>query len=280
MNARTTEWITALPRGRTARVSALRVGYEVRAYFRQPDTLFFTFFFPVLMLAIFATAFSSQEFGPPDAPISAAAYYLPGMLAAGILLSGLQNLGVDIAVERSDGTLKRYAGSPMPIVSYFMGKMGQVAVTATLQAALLIVIARAVWNVDLPGSVQAWATFAWVFLLGVFCSAVLGIAVSGLPRSGKSAQSVIVPIALVLQFISGVYISFNILPGWLQAIASVFPLRWTAAGMRAVFLPEAFEASEPGGSWGLEWVAIACASWLVVGLIVCAMTFRWNPKDR
>lgn len=280
MNAKTTQWLTPLPRGRAARLGGLRVGYEVRAYFRQPDTLFFTFLFPVLMLAIFATAFSSQDFGPPDAPISAAAYYLPGMLAAGILLSGLQNLGVDIAVERSDGTLKRYAGSPMPIASYFMGKMGQVAVTASLQAVLVIGVARAVWNVDLPSSALAWGTFAWVFVLGVSCSAVLGIAVSGLPRSAKSAQSVIVPIALVLQFVSGVYISFDILPDWMQSIASIFPLRWTAAGMRAVFLPEGFESAEPGGTWGLEWVAVVCAVWLVAGLIVCAMTFRWNPKDR
>ena len=94
VSSRTTEWIRPLPPGRSARIGALRVGYEVRSYFRQPDTLFFTFLFPVLMLAIFATAFSSQEFGPPGEEISAAAYYLPGMLAAGILLSGLQNLGV------------------------------------------------------------------------------------------------------------------------------------------------------------------------------------------
>ncbi len=280
MNTLRSEWVRPLPRGRALRIGALRVAYEVRCYFRQPDTLFFTFLFPVLMLAIFATAFSSQDFGPPDAPISAASYYLPGMLAAGILLSGLQNLGVDIAVERSDGTLKRYAGSPMPIGSYFMGKMGQVAVTATLQAAVLMLLAWAVWKVDLPTTPQAWATFAWVFVLGVSCSAVLGIAVSALPRSGKSAQSVIVPIALVLQFISGVYISFNILPDWLQQLASVFPLRWTAAGMRAVFLPDSFESAEPGGTWGLPMVAIVCVVWLVAGLVVCALTFRWNPKDR
>jgi ABC-2 type transport system permease protein len=280
VNARTTEWITPLPRGRSPRLGALRVGYEVRAYFRQPDTLFFTFLFPVLMLAIFSTAFSSQEFGPPGDTISAAAYYLPGMVAAGILLSGLQNLGVDIAMERSDGTLKRYAGSPMPIGSYFMGKMGQVAVTASLQAALLILVSWAVWDVALPNTAEAWGTFAWVFVLGVSCSAVLGIAVSGIPRSGKSAQSVIVPMALVLQFISGVYISFDILPTWLQDVASIFPLRWTAAGMRAVFLPPSFEAAEPNGTWGLEWIAVVCGIWLIAGLIICALTFRWNPKDR
>lgn len=273
-------WVTPLSRGRGARIGISRIGYEVRTYFRQLDTLLFTFLFPAIMLTIFASAFSSMDFGPPDAQISAAAYYLPAMLAAGILLSGVQNLGVDIAMERSDGTLKRYAGSPMPMGSYFMGKMGQVAVTATLQALLLIAAARLIWDVALPDTAGAWGNFAWIFVLGVSCSAVLGIAISALPRSGKSAQSVIVPITLVLQFISGVYIAFDILPDWMQQIANVFPLRWIAGGMRAVFLPADFEAAEPGGTWALPWVAIVCGLWMVGGLVVAALTFRWNPKDR
>ena len=46
--------------------------------------------------------------------VNAADYYLPAMLAAGILLSGLQNMAIEIAGEKSDGTLKRLAGSPVP----------------------------------------------------------------------------------------------------------------------------------------------------------------------
>ncbi len=263
----------------TLTLGASRVGYEVKTYFRQGDSVFFTFLFPVVMLSIFAVAFSEASFGPPGDEISAAAYYLPGMLAAGLLLSGLQNLGVDIAMEKSDGTLKRFAGTPLPVVSYFLGKMGQVFVTGLLQAALLLFMAGVVFQVELPTDPAKWLTFAWVFVLGVTTSAVLGIAVSGLPRSGKSATAVIIPIALVLQFISGVYLGFSMLPEWLQNVASVFPLKWMAQGMREVFLPASFEMLEQGESWNLPGVAIVCAIWLVVGLIVTRLTFRWIRKD-
>ena len=37
-----------------------RIGYETRLYFRSPDTLLFTFFFPFIMLGIFTAAFSSS----------------------------------------------------------------------------------------------------------------------------------------------------------------------------------------------------------------------------
>ncbi|MGX5681001.1 ABC transporter permease [Schumannella luteola] len=263
----------------TLTLGASRVGYEVKTYFRQGDSVFFTFLFPVVMLSIFSVAFSESSFGPPGDEISAAAFYLPGMLAAGILLSGLQNLGVDIAMEKSDGTLKRFAGTPLPVVSYFIGKMGQVLVTGLMQAALLILVASVLFGVELPTDPEKWLTFAWVFLLGVTTSAVLGIAVSGLPRSGKSATAVIIPIALVLQFISGVYLQFSMLPEWLQQVASVFPLKWMAQGMRSVFLPEAFEVLEQGESWNLAGVAIVCGIWLVVGLVLTRLTFRWIRKD-
>jgi ABC-2 type transport system permease protein len=260
-----------------------RATYETRVYFRQGDTIFFTFLFPIVMLSIFSVAFSATgNVGTnPDGSggISQAAYYLPGMIAAGILLSGVQNLAVDIAIERGDGTLKRLGGTPLPVLSYFIGKIGQVLITSLLQIGLLLLIARFAFDVELPADGDKWMTFGWVYLLGIFTSAVLGIALSRVPRTGKSATAVIIPMVLVLQFISGVYLAFSMLPEWLQNIASIFPLKWMAQGMRAVFLPEDFASQESGGEWGLSGVAIALLVWLVAGLVASRLTFRWIRKD-
>ena len=281
MTSATSGRIDTLPR--TIRLGFSRIGYELRVYSRQGDSVFFTFLFPILLLSIFAVAFSNAgNIGEnPDGTggISWAAFYLPGMVAAGMLLSGVQNLGVDIAGEKGDGTLKRLGGSPLPVISYFIGKIGMVMVSAVLQAILLLAVARFAFNVALPSDADKWLTFAWVFLLGVITSCVLGIALSALPRSGKSATAVVIPIVLILQFISGVYLQFSMLPEWLQNVASVFPLKWMAQGMRAVFLPESFATLEQTGDWNLPWVAIIMAVWFVVGLLLCALTFRWIRKD-
>ena len=266
-----------------AALGLARIGYETRVYFRSPDTLLFTFFFPFIMLGIFTAAFSSSgNIGAnPDGTggVSVGAYYLPGMLAAGMLLSGVQNLAVDIAGERSDGTLKRLGGTPLSPLSYFVGKIGQVFVTAVLQATLLMLVARLAFNIDLPTEPEKWATFAWVFVFGVITSAFLGIALSALPRSGRSATAVVAPVVLVLQFISGVYLQFTVLPDWMQNFASIFPLKWMAQGMRSVFLPDSFAAVEQNGSWDLPWVAVALGVWLVLGLVLSRVTFRWIRRD-
>ncbi|MDJ0350907.1 ABC transporter permease [Cryobacterium sp. PH29-G1] len=260
-----------------------RIGYETRMYFRSPDTVFFTFLFPFLMLGIFTAAFSAGgNLGTnPDGTggVSVGAYYLPGMLAAGMLLSGVQNLAMDIAGEKSDGTLKRLGGTPLSPIGYFIGKIGQVFVTAVLQAVLLLLVARFALGIDLPAFGERWVVFAWVFLLGVITSAFVGIALSAVPRSGKSATAVVIPIVLVLQFISGVYLQFGMLPTWMQNFASVFPLKWMAQGMRSVFLPDSFAVAEQNGVWDLPWVAAALGIWLVVGLLLSLMTFRWIRRD-
>lgn len=259
---------------------AARIGVETKMYFRAADTLFFTFLFPFVMLAIFSAAFSaSGEVGPPGAEISIAALYLPAMLSAGIFLSGVQNLAIDIALEKSNGTLKRLGGTPLSPVGYFAGKIGQVFVTGTLQAALLILAGWLVLGIDMPTDPEKWLTFAWVFVLGLTTCALIGIALSALPRTGKSAAAVVIPIGLILQFISGVYLQWNMLPDWLQNIASVFPLKWIAQGMRSVFLPDGWEALEQNASWNLPGVAIALLVWLVVGLVLSRLTFRWIRRD-
>jgi ABC-2 type transport system permease protein len=276
-------FVPPLPRGRTLRLGLSRIGYETRIYFRSGDQVFFTFLFPVVMLAIFSAAFSAMG-NVGEAPdgtggVTQAAYTLPGMIAAGILLSGVQNLATDIATEKSDGTLKRLGGSPLPVVSYFLGKMGQVLVTSMLQLALLLLVAHFVFGVALPTEPERWVTFAWIYLLGIATSAVLGIALSAVPRSGKSATAVIIPIVLVLQFISGVYLSFAMLPDWLQNVASVFPVKWIAQGMRSVFLPDSFAAQEQSGGWDLTTVALVLVVWAVVGLVLTRLSFRWVRRS-
>ncbi|WP_374978247.1 ABC transporter permease [Microbacterium trichothecenolyticum] len=251
-------------------------------YFRSGDTLFFTFLFPVFMLGLFSVAFGSDgdvQIAPGVPPISMAELYLPGMIAAGLLLSGFQNLAMDIAIERSDGMLKRLGGTPLSPVSYFIGKIGQVLVTGVLQSALLLVFASTVLGVELPTEPERWMTFAWVFVLGITTSALLGVALSSVPRTAKSATAVVVPIALALQFISGVYLTFSQLPEWLQNVAGIFPLKWMAQGMRAVFLPDAYAALEQNGEWNLAGVAIALGIWLIVGLVLSRVTFRWIRRD-
>jgi ABC-2 type transport system permease protein len=154
-----------------------------------------------------------------------------------------------------------------------------VLLTTLVQVALLLAVAALVYDVDLPTTTDRWLTFAWVLVLGTAAGAVCGVGFSSLPRSARSASAVVTPVVLVLQFISGVFFAFYDLPSWMQNVASVFPLRWMAQGMRSVFLPDDMVTLEVGGTWAHGTTAAVLVAWLVVGLVIGVRTFRWRRRD-
>jgi ABC-2 type transport system permease protein len=243
-------------------------------FFRERDSMVFTFAFPVILLAIFGSVFSG-EIAPG---VSFTQYFAAGMIASGIALSSFQSLAIGIAIERDDGTLKRLKGTPMPPLAYFLGKIGVVLVTSLVQFGVLLIISSLLFGLKLPGSAALWLRFAWLFLLGIAAGTTLGIAYSSIARSSRSAAAVVSPVVIVLQFISGIFFVYSDLPSWMQHIGALFPLKWIAQGMRSVFLPDSFAAQEVGG-WQLPQIALVLAVWTVVGLLLCVRTFRWTRRD-
>ncbi|MFD3844104.1 ABC transporter permease, partial [Streptomyces sp. NPDC058642] len=176
--------------------------------------------------------------------------------------------------------LRRLRGTPMPPAAYFLGKIWLVLVTGLLETAILLLVGTAFYDIDLPSDAGRWFHFACIFVLGLTACSLLGIAISSVPKTGKSATSVVVLPFLVLQFISGVYIAIDTIPGWMLNIGALFPLKWMCQGLRGVFLPESAQVLEQAGDWEFGRIALVLGAWCVGGLLLCLLTFRWkNRRD-
>jgi ABC-2 type transport system permease protein len=251
-----------------------RAWVELKEFFRQRESVVFTVLFPVILLVVFG-AVLDYDLG---SGVAFTQYFMAGIIAAGILGASLQNMAISIATERSDGTLKSLAGTPMPKSAYFVGKIVQVLAVTALILVILLAVGVVAYGIDLPSGTD-WLTFAWVTALGSASCTLLGIAVSSLAKTGRSASAMVTPIALVLQFISGVFFQFSQVPTWMQTVASLFPLKWMAQGLRSVFLPDILATQEPAGTWELGRVALVLALWCAAGLVLCVLTFRWQDRS-
>jgi len=260
------------------RVGLARGRVELKSFFRERQSVVFILAMPAVMLALLGAIFGGEHTAPG---VSIGDLYVAGLIGGGVMATSYQNLGMSIAFERERFTLKRLRGTPMPAAAYFIGKIIQVVVAALAEVAVLLAIGLAFYHLRLPSSLPAWWTFAWVFVLGVAGCSLLGIAASSVVRSAaRNGVAVITLPFVVLQFISGVYVPFFLVPSWLRDIASVFPLEWMCRGMRSVFVPQAVSL-EPGHSWQHGQTALVLSAWVVAGLVLCLTTFRWqNRRDR
>ena len=253
-----------------------RGGVEVKAFFRDKMAVAFIFGLPSILLVLLGSIFGSQAAAQG---VTVGQLFTAGMIAGGIMSTSFQYLAIGIATERENGMLKRLSGTPMPRTAYFGGKVVQVLVCAVAETVLLIAVGMLFYHLRLPTEPSKWWTFAWVFLLGTAACSLLGIAASSVPRSAASATPVITLPFTVLNFISGVYVPFTVVPEWMRVVASFFPLKWMAQGMRSVFLPEQAAALEPSGSWEHGLTALVLAVWIAAGLVLCAKTFRWQSRS-
>jgi len=94
------------------------------------------------------------------------------------------------------------------------------------------------FDLELPVDAKHWAVFAMVYVLGVTACTLCGIAFSSVPKNGQSSPALVSPIAIVLQFISGVFFVYSDVPSWLQRVGAIFPLKWMCQGLRYAFLPD------------------------------------------
>jgi len=258
----------------TLKLGLLRGQMEIIQFSRQKEAVVFTIFFPVILLAIFGSVFKDTI-----APgVTFSQYFVAGMIASGLVNSGFQNIAINIPIERDMGAIKRLRGTPLPITSYFIGKAISVFASMVVQVLILLAIGIAFFGLNLPTEPSKWLTFTWLLILGTASSTALGVAFSSVPKNGRGASAIVSPVVIILQFFSGVFFVFTQLPGWMQQVAAIFPLKWLTQGMRSVFLPDTFAAQEVAASWEGGRTALILFIWLVVGLFFAVKTFRWENK--
>lgn len=249
---------------------------ELKAFFRERDAVVFTFALPAVLLALLGALISGVYEG---SSITSAQYLVPSMVAAGVASTTFVNLGISVAADREDGTLKRLRGAPMPAAAYFLGKVIMVLVVTVAEVVVLFGIGVLMFDVTMPTDPSRWLTFAWVFVLGVTGCTFLGIAASSLASSERSAGAVMNLPYLALSLVSGIfYTPISALPEPLLTVGSLFPLKWMAQGFRSALLPDTILAQEVVMSWEHGRTAVILGAWCIGGLLLCRTTFRWRGR--
>lgn len=253
-------------RSRTLRshiASVLRLGWlqgtiELKHKLRPLPLLGFVFF-PALCFIIYSQ--NDGLLGDEMNRRSLALAYVPVYLA----LTGILTLSSALMADQEDGTLLRAKVLPGGIPSYLMGKLITLSTAGFISSFLALLAAHAAIGGMLPDSLSTWMAFAGLVILSIASTAPLGIVLGGLARNVLVSLPVMFA-GFGLVSISGVFFPLEILPGFIQGCAKVFPVYWLGELARIVLAPELFGAL----SWNIliENSAVPLA-WMLIGLALC-----------
>ncbi len=239
--------------------------YEQRAFWRNRSRAFFAFLMPIMFLVIFAAIFGKNTISTRDG-LPYNDFFVPGILAYGVIATTFFNIAVSTAILRDQGVLKRMQGTPLPRWAYVAGRIASASVTTLVMTVLVLVIARVGYGVHLRTATLAG--FAVALVAGTACFTTLGIGIVRYIRNADAAPAVLNFAILPLTFISGIWFTTDNQPAWLRHVAEVFPVHALADGLQYAFNPRTTGSGIKGSD------VLTLAIWLVVGVMAMIRFLR------
>jgi len=236
---------------------------QQRLFWRNREAAFFSFLFPILLLALIGSVYGDE----PIDDVSVPTYLLVGLLGYGVAANAFAGLAITLVVRREAGLLKRVRGTPLEPRTYLAAVIASTVTVIALQVVAQLLLGVYLLDADWP---ERPVPLAVAILLGAAAFAALGIAVTTLVRTSEGSSAVVNAIYLPMAFVSGVFFSRQDMPAFLEAISDVLPLTYLLDLIRATFVP--------GESFAPSSVAVVVV-WGLVGMVVAVRMFRWEPRE-
>lgn len=260
----------AVPPGRFGgdlRLGLRQIGYEQRGFWRNRSRAFFSIAFPLVFLVVF-NAINGGDTIKEMGGISYATWFIPGILAYGLMMATFANLAVSTAIARDNGLLKRLRGTPLPPWAYLTGVVGSTLVTAVVLVVVTLTLGVVAYGVEIQTGTLVGLILTLV--LGTSCFTVLGLAATAIMPNGDAASAITNLILLPLTFISGIWFVMAGTPAWLDVTAKIFPVRALAHGLQFAFDPR----TSGNGVSGFDLAVLAI--WTLIGVVAYLRFFRWT----
>ena len=252
-------------------IAGRQLRFEQKAFWRNPAGAVFTFAFPLLFLVIFSTINSGARI-EERGNISFVTFFVPGILAFGLISACYTNLAIRMTINRDFGILKRVRGTPVPTWAYLAGQVGSSVLITFILFLLTVGLGVVAFGVEFRTE-TAPGLFV-TLVAGAACFCALGLAVSGLCPNADAAPAIVNFSIFPLLFVSGIFFPLDNAPQWLTSVAKLFPMQQLADGLQYAFDPRTTGLGFNGGDlWRLF-------AWTVAGAFLAVRLFRWDSAKK
>ncbi|RQG97291.1 ABC transporter permease [Natrarchaeobius chitinivorans] len=203
-----------------------------RSFVRRRTAVFFTFFFPVILIVIFGALVQTDPTGG-GLFAEPAAYYVPGYLAVVVLFTPLSRMGSEVARHREGNRFEKLATTPLSRAEWLLAQTVVNAVIIGLASVLILALVVALTGAEIVFS----PLLLPYVLVGVVCFCAVGAMLGSYTDSQDGAVAASNAIGLPLLFLSETFVPLEQLPGWFGPFVELSPLTYFARGVRAATIP-------------------------------------------
>jgi ABC-2 type transport system permease protein len=253
-------------------LAANQVAFEFRTMRRNRSAVVFTFVFPVMFLVIFGLNAGGRTQTFDGHTVAFIQFFVPGILAYGVIGACYNNLAMRITLLRENGVLKRLRGTPLPTPAYLAGHIGTSLILTTIIAAITLAVGVIFYDVQLYAHTVPAMLLTLLTGAASFCA--VGLAVASLIPNADSAPGIVNVTLLPIVFISDIFYSIEGAPRWLESVANFFPVKHFANALQVTFNPS---TSGSGVAWNHLGVL---AAWGVLSAIYASRKFRWESSRK
>ncbi|MEM8706336.1 MAG: ABC transporter permease [Actinomycetota bacterium] len=243
---------------------------ENRLFWRTPIGAFFTIGLPLVMLVLFVALFGNDEIGETRyGNITTAQFYAASLAVFAAASATYTNIAINLTMRRDDGVLKRVRGTPIPPWVFLAGAVFSGVWIAMFSTAVMVGLGVVAYGVTID-LVQIPAMFV-AFVIGTVCFSALGLALASVAKTASAAPAIANATILPMAFVSDVFIPLDDPPRWLTLAGDILPLKPFAVAFSQAMSPF---TDAPAFEWDRFAVM---AAWTVLGAVVAAKKFRWEP---
>lgn len=199
-----------------------------KSFLRRRTAVFFTFGFPLILVAIFGVA---VETGSAGSGLFArpTGYYIAGYLAVIVLFTPISRVGNTIARYRDRRRFEKLATTPLRPSEWLFAHTIVNVVVIFLAGALVLAVLLGLSDADFTFSVL----LVPFVIAGVVVFAGVGAIIGRLSGSRDGVVAASNGVALPLVFLSDTFLHPSAFPEWVRIAIELSPLTYFARGVRA-----------------------------------------------
>jgi ABC-2 type transport system permease protein len=197
--------------------------------------------------------------------ISAAAYFVPSILAMALMQLGVF-AAIPLVAQREKLILKRLSATPLNRATLVGSNVVMRLIIAVVQSVLIVGIGAALFGVTIVGNILLVAA---LIVLGALTFLAIGYVIASYARTEETANALTSVVQFPLMFLSGIFFPVEFMPDWLQPVAAALPLTYLGDALRQTMVGGAAYVPLPVG-------VLVLGAWLVGSFLISARFFRWQ----